>query len=158
MRLYLVQHGLALPKDADPDRPLSDQGRADVQRLADFLGRAGVHVERILHSGKTRAEQTAETLATALLPAGRPEAHGGLRPNDPVEPVAREIAAWDADTLIAGHLPFLGRLAALLIADDPDRPTLTFQPGSAACLELDANGGWSLVWMLRPELLARTAA
>jgi phosphohistidine phosphatase len=158
MRLYLVQHGLALPKDVDPNRPLSDQGLADVQHLADVLGRAGGHVARILHSGKTRAEQTAMTLGTALLLAGRPEAHGGLSPNDPVEPVAREIAAWDADTLIAGHLPFLGRLAALLIADDPNCPTLAFKPGSAACLERDADGHWTLVWMLRPELLAPATA
>ena len=70
MRLYLTQHGLAVPKDVDPDRPLSEQGRQDVRRLADFLGHAGVRVEQFLHSSKTRAEQTAAILAEPLLPAG----------------------------------------------------------------------------------------
>jgi hypothetical protein len=42
MRIDLVQHGLAVPKEVDPDRPLSEQGREDVRRLADFLGDAGV--------------------------------------------------------------------------------------------------------------------
>ena len=34
MRLYLTQHGLAVPKDVDTDRPLSEQGREDVRHLA----------------------------------------------------------------------------------------------------------------------------
>ena len=66
MRIYLTQHGLAVPKDVDPDRPLSEQGRQDVQRLADFLKNTGAQVEQVLHSGKTRAEQTATILAPAL--------------------------------------------------------------------------------------------
>lgn len=154
MRLYLTQHGLALPKEADPERPLSEQGHADVQRLAEFLGHLGVRVEAVLHSGKARAEQTASLLADSLLPAGRPQARPGLGPKDPVEPLAAAIDAWTTDTVLVGHLPFLGRLASLLLAADRDRPTLAFQPGSMVCLERDADGQWVLLWMLRPELLA----
>ena len=33
MKLYLVQHGDALTKESDPDRPLSDRGRADVTEM-----------------------------------------------------------------------------------------------------------------------------
>lgn len=153
MRMYLTQHGLAMPKEIDPARPLSEQGRTDVRRLADFLGRAGVRVERVLHSGKARAEQTASLLSGRLLPAGQPRARDGLGPNDPVEPLATAIEAWSADTLLAGHLPFLGRLASLLLASDPDRVMLAFQPGSMVCLERDTAGHWVLLWMLRPELL-----
>ena len=153
MRIYLTQHGLAVPKDVDPERPLSDRGREDVGRLGDFLASVGVRVEQVFHSGKARAEQTAELLARALLPAGRPQGRPGLAPNDPVEPLASEIESWFADTLLVGHLPFLGRLASLLLASDADRSTLAFQPGSLACLERDRNGHWALVWMLRPELL-----
>ena len=154
MRIYLTQHGLAVPKDVDPDRPLSEQGRQDVRRLADFLGHAGVRVEQVLHSGKTRAEQTAAILAEPLLPTGQPQARAGLGPKDPLEVLSPEIAFWSTDALIVGHLPFLGRLASLLLASDPDRPMLAFQPGSMACLEKDAGGHWVLVWMIRPELLA----
>ena len=153
MRIYLIQHGLAVPKDVDPDRPLSEQGRGDVQRLADFLDKAGVQVEQVLHSGKTRAEQTAAILAEALLPEGQPQAHAGLGPKDPLEKVSPEIAFWSVDTLIVGHLPYLGRLASLLLASDPDRSLLAFQPGTMACLEKEAEGQWVLAWMVRPELL-----
>jgi phosphohistidine phosphatase len=157
MRIYLTQHGLAVPKEVDPERPLSEQGRGDVRRLADFLGGAGVRVEQVVHSGKARAEQTASLLAEAVLPAlltaGRAQARAGLSPNDPVEPLATALQAWSADTLLVGHLPFLGRLASLLLASDPERPTPAFQPGSMACLERDTAGQWVLLWMLRPELL-----
>lgn len=158
MRMYLTQHGLAVPKDIDPDRPLSEQGRQDIRCLAELLDQAGIRVAQVLHSGKTRAEQTAALLAAPLLPAGRPQARTGLAPNDAVEPLYREIAAWAGDTLIVGHLPFLGRLASLMLAGDPDRPTLAFQPGSLACLERDTTGHWVLLWMVRPELIHPTRA
>jgi len=153
MRIYLTQHGLAVPKDVDPDRPLSEQGREDARRLADFLDKAGIQVGQVLHSGKTRAEQTAAILAEALLPKGQAQEHAGLAPNDPLETLFPEIAFWSVDTQIVGHLPYLGRLASLLLASDPDRALLAFQPGSMACLEKDEEGQWVLTWMVRPELL-----
>ncbi len=52
MRIYLTQHGLAVPNDVDPDRPLREQGREDVRRLAGFLASAGIEVEQVLRNGK----------------------------------------------------------------------------------------------------------
>jgi phosphohistidine phosphatase len=158
MRIYLTQHGLALPKDVDPDRPLSSQGRNDVRRLADFLGNADIQVGQVLHSGKPRAAQTAAMLAEALFADGQPCTHAGLGPNDPVETLSATIMTWSVDTLIVGHLPHLGRMASRLLVDDPDRPLLAFQPGSMACLEQDAQRRWTLAWMVRPELLAPARA
>mgnify|MGYP001567668317 CR=1 FL=1 len=153
MRLYLTQHGLAVPPEVDRDRPLSLAGREDVRRLAAFLQGAGVRVHQVLHSGKTRAEQTAALLAEVVLPAGRPQVRPGLGPNDPVEPLSGTLAAWSEDALLVGHLPFLGRLASLLLLSDPARPMLAFQPGTAVCLERDSEGRWSLGWMLPLEHL-----
>ncbi len=67
MRIYLVQHGEAVAKDVDPERPLSEQGHNDVEKIATFLGNTQLGMERILHSGKLRAEQTAEIFADKLL-------------------------------------------------------------------------------------------
>ena len=103
MRIYLTQHGLAVPKDVDPDRPSSEQGREDVRRLAEFLDKASIQVGQVLHSGKTRAKQTAEILAEALLPDGQPQAHAGLGPKDPLEKVSPEIAFWSVDIVTAPH-------------------------------------------------------
>lgn len=158
MRIYLTQHGLALPKDVDPDRPLSSQGRDALRRLADFLGNADIQVGQVLHSGKPRAAQTAAILAEALLTDGQPRTHAGLGPNDPVETLSAAIMTWSVDTLIVGHLPYLGRLASSLLVDDPDRPLLAFQPGTMACLEQDAQRRWALTWMVRPQLLTPAPA
>ena len=44
MKLYLMQHGDALQKDVDPDRPLSPRGRRDIEKIAAFLHRiAGIN-------------------------------------------------------------------------------------------------------------------
>src|ERR671919_59444 len=62
VRLYLVQHGEAKSEAEDPDRPLTDRGADQVRQVATLAGAAGlVMVERVVHSGKTRARQTAET-------------------------------------------------------------------------------------------------
>ena len=67
MRLYLVQHGEARSEEKDPERPLTDRGASDVRRVAKLATEAGgVMVERILHSGKTRARRTAEIWAAEL--------------------------------------------------------------------------------------------
>ena len=152
MRLYLVQHGEAVPAEMDRDRPLSDKGRADVEALARFLRDAGVRPERMLHSGKTRARQTADLLAAALGLRGVQVAQG-LAPKDPVEPIARQAASWGADTLLAGHLPFMARLVSYLLTGDAEEVVVSYKPGTAACLERSEGGTWALIWVLLPELV-----
>jgi len=153
VRLYLVQHGEAVPEDIDPARPLSARGREEVQHVAALLTRAGIGVEEVLHSGKRRAAQTAAILAAALAPRGTPEARPGLNPNDPIDGVAREAAAWDRDVMLVGHLPFMARLASRLVAGREDAGVVAFQPGSVLCLERTDQQRWTIAWMVRPELL-----
>jgi phosphohistidine phosphatase len=152
MRLYLVQHGDAILEQVDPERPLSAEGRRDVETVARLLANAGTRAVRVAHSGKLRAQQTAELLATALAPRTVPEIMTGLNPNDPVEPVARRVAAWTSDTILVGHLPFMGKLAARLVAGDERRPVAAFVPGTVVCLEQAEAGYWFIAWMVRPEL------
>jgi phosphohistidine phosphatase SixA len=37
MKLYLLQHGDALPEQVNSDRPLNERGLEDVKRLAEFV-------------------------------------------------------------------------------------------------------------------------
>jgi phosphohistidine phosphatase len=154
MKLYLVQHGEALPKEENPDRPLSAKGEKDVRALAAFLGKAGISAGRILHSGKTRARQTADLLAAALAPGGAAAAIEGLAPKDPVEPIAAQIADWQDDAVLVGHLPFMVRLVAHLMTGGEEETIVVFQPGSMVCLERSEADAWTINWMLRPELLS----
>ena len=89
MRLYLVQHGESVPEQVDPQRPLSAVGRRQVEAIACMLAGAGVRPEWTTHSGKLRAQQTAELLANACSSNHCVEVMAGLNPTDPVKQVAR---------------------------------------------------------------------
>jgi phosphohistidine phosphatase len=157
MKLYLVQHGEAVGKDVDPERPLSEQGEQDVAALAVFLQRASMTVGRLWHSGKLRARQTAELLAGKALRGASIEPVSGINPNDSVAVFAQDADVWEQDTLVVGHLPFLSRLVALLITGGAEREVVSFRPGTVVCLERDAADRWTVLWMLRPDLLTGTA-
>lgn len=158
MKIYLMQHGEALEKDQDPDRPLSADGIAAVKRVAAFLAKSGVHIPQIWHSGKTRAAQTAAILFETLGSDGTCEAHSGLAPKDPPELAGRNLEKQSRDTAVVGHLPQLAFIAGYLLAADPARPCIAFQRGAVACLEHDRSGTWQVAWMVTPHLLAGTPA
>lgn len=153
MQLYLVQHGEACTKDVNPDRPLTDQGIADVDRIAGFLKQAGIQVERVIHSEKLRAIQTAERLAKAVAPGVALESSGIINPNDNPKAFDWQSDSWDRDTLVVGHLPFMSSLVSHLVIDDENRPITAWQPGSVVCLESNSDAHWQINWMIRPELI-----
>jgi phosphohistidine phosphatase len=154
MRLYLVQHGEARPKEEDPARPLTDQGRGDVARVADVARRAGVEVAQIRHSGKLRAEETAAILGEHLAPAGGVVSMPGLAPRDDVGRVAELLNRETRPLMLVGHQPFMGRLAGLLLAGDPERAVVNFQMGGIVCLEREASTRqWAVCWAVTPDLI-----
>ena len=153
MKLYLVRHGEACAKKVDPERPLTDVGQADIERLAAFLEQAGIQVERVIHSGKLRAEQTAERLAKVAAPGVELETSGLINPNDNPKAFDWQSESWNRDTLIVGHLPFMAKLVSHLITEDENRLITAFLPGSAICLEHNDDAHWQINWMIRPELL-----
>ena len=55
MALYLVQHGKSLSEEQDPERGLSQEGYADVSRIAEVARGYGVRPAAIKHSGKKSA-------------------------------------------------------------------------------------------------------
>lgn len=155
MRLYLVQHGDAVPQEVDPDRPLSGQGRADIQRLAEWLASHKVHVAQILHSGKTRAKQTAEILHPLLSSPSQIHQGQGLAPNDSPEAFLRQLKDPKKDILVAGHMPFVARTVSQALTGAPDRQLVEFLPGSVAGIERSDRATWHLFMFSRPETFYR---
>jgi phosphohistidine phosphatase len=153
MRAYLVQHGKAKSADEDPDRALSDEGRDEVTRIAEFLAALRISVSLIQHSGKTRAEETAHILASAIRATSGPGRTDGLDPDSDPSMTANFLKVYDDDILLVGHLPHMERLASLLLTGKPDRRSVQFRNGGVVCLEKDGNGGWSVLWAVTPELL-----
>lgn len=148
-----MQHGKPVSKEEDPDRPLSDQGKKDVEKIASFLQKYGLVIEDIFHSGKTRARQTAEIMSSRLNPRVKPQKMDGLSPLDDVKEMANRIEKNEKDLLVAGHLPNLAKLTSLLIAGDESIPVVGFQQGGVVCLERGEERNWAIAWMLLPELI-----
>ena len=156
MRLYLVQHGDAFSKDVDPERALSDAGRAAVTRLGALL-QGTIQLSAVVHSGKLRAQQTADLLAAVLAPGLPVEAVSGIAPNDAVEPFMQRLTAAGRDVLVVGHLPFMAKLVSSLLTGSDEAVIVAYRPGTIVCLESVEGAGWQIQWMIRPELLSETA-
>jgi phosphohistidine phosphatase len=151
--LYLVQHGEAEREEIDRSRPLTLNGRDCVGKIARFAAMAQVRVDRIFHSGKLRALQTAEILGEALRPSvGIIETEDLAPLDDPLIWLER-LGGMMEDCALVGHLPHLQQLAALLLCGTVEKKVVAFVMGGIVALERDDEGNWSVAWMVRPDLL-----
>jgi len=150
MKLFLVRHGEYIPETINPEKPLSDKGKSDIEKIGQQLKDSGFTVDEIFHSGKLRAKQTAEILAKYILKNDKISQQEGLNPNDNVEPWAEKISTTNHDLMLVGHLPFMAELSALLINGDQYKFAMEFNPGTIAVLSKNQKGKWSLVKILRP--------
>lgn len=154
MKLYLVQHAQAESKEVDPQRPLTEQGRSDIRKVAAFIKPLNLKVENLWHSGKKRAVQTAEAIAEVVTVRKDTAVRNGLAPNDDVVPIKKEVEAARRDTMLVGHLPFMDKLASLLLTGSESAGTIAFKQAGIVCLEYSDENRWQFNWMITPELLA----
>ena len=153
MVLYLVQHGTAKTEGEDPGRSLTEEGKRTVEGVAEHLSTLSLALDRIEHSDKLRARQTAEIFAAKLHPAQGTLQVLSLAPNVDVEPTRVRLNQETATVMIVGHLPHLSRLASRLFALPADHTLVRFQMGGVVKLERDDSGHWALCWILTPDLL-----
>ncbi|UCH32141.1 MAG: phosphohistidine phosphatase SixA [Candidatus Bathyarchaeota archaeon] len=154
MKVYLVQHAEPKRKEEDPLRSISDKGREDIQRVAKFVkGCLGIHVDKIVHSGKVRAKQTAEVIGEYLSPSR------GIKMDDDLQPLA-DPKIWgdrlfetSADIMIVGHLPHLGKLVSYLITSDESKGIVAFRMAGIVCLDRNESHHWTVQWMITPEMV-----
>ena len=147
MDFYLVRHGRATSEDIDPRRPLTSAGRVAVEQLGRAATSRRVQVSEIVHSGILRAEQTAAILAEILQPINGIRHGSGLRPEDDPVYAKAELEKATEPSMLVGHLPHLGRLAAYLANGDPDRSIIEFEPATIACFSRE-DRMWKLNWVL----------
>lgn len=147
MPMYFVQHGKAVAKEVDPDRPLSDEGRIEVERVGACLRHMGLTLRGVCHSGKTRARQTAAILTTEVGLDYLSELEG-MGPNDDVVQFAERLKD---DFMYVGHLPHMGKLVSYLVAGNEDAGVVSFSNGGVVCL---GNGeeGCQIEWIVIPSM------
>jgi phosphohistidine phosphatase len=152
MRLYLVQHGDSKPKEEDADRPLTDQGRKDVIKIASQLRSAGIKIDKVLQSGKSRTRQTAEIITEALNLKGKLMFSEGLGPKDSIHQFKAKMDKDGSENImVVGHLPFLSSFASLLLTGNPEKEIVQFKKGGVLSL-VRTDDKWSVEWMIIPDL------
>ena len=156
MKLYLVQHAKAAPKEIDPERPLTKEGRQELQRVAAFVKPLNLSVDYLWHSGKKRAVQTAELLAEVIKINKTQVARDDLGPTDDVAALSDELDHIEQDVMIVGHLPFLSKLTSMLLTGSESVDTVAFKNSGIVCLNRSEENRWNLDWVIIPELLAAT--
>ncbi|MBD3170391.1 MAG: phosphohistidine phosphatase SixA [candidate division Zixibacteria bacterium] len=154
MLLYLVQHAYAKSKDEDPERPLTDEGFEIAERMASYADKhLCIDIEKIIHSGKLRAMQTADLFGDYLNPPMGVEQAEGLNPGDDPRIWLEKLTKGGDNVMLVGHLPHLSKLATLLLCGFEGTDKISFTNAGVVCLESDESGFWHLNWMVTPSII-----
>lgn len=154
LRLHLLRHADATHRDwtgPDAERPLTEKGRRQAERLGRHLASVGFTADAILSSPLVRARETAEIVASAL--GGEVRIEDRLASG--VTPAAVEAIVADAGrpgrVVLVGHDPDFSELVQELT--DARAP---MKKGALARIDLPgpvAAGTGVLRWLLPPDLV-----
>lgn len=159
MDVLLIRHAAALDAGSVPGgdaaRPLSPAGRRQFEAASAWLAQRGVRPERIIHSPRLRARQTAEILAAAIGAADNAMASEywlgeGMPLADSLALIRREAPLPLA---IVGHEPDMSQTAVDLVGGG----RFVFRPGTILCVRFDgtvAAGLGRVNWLLAADLFA----
>jgi phosphohistidine phosphatase len=150
MKLYLIQHGISLPEEKDPEKSLSPEGKDETQQTAEFLKSKNIEVDAVWHSPKQRAAQTAQIIINSIF-CSEIQERDDLNPLDSVENFPEEIKSSNKNLMIIGHLPFLQKLASLFLSGSETNQFISFRNSGVVCLEYTDT--WKIYWMVTPFLL-----
>lgn len=175
MWLYLVRHGDAFPSadwaGDDAARPLTEEGRAEVQAAARGLARLDLKAEAIFTSPRLRAEQTAHLIAEELrLPLSTRDILGAGFDVHGLATLLDEVASARG-VMLVGHEPDLSELAGALCGGDGAPSRIHMRKAACCALKLpkahdDAHsfhagklpGAATLEWLLSAPQLALIGA
>jgi len=149
--IYLVQHAQAKTEQEDPERGLTEKGFADIEKTAKFLSSLKISVDKIFHSSKKRAVQTAEVLSKYLKPKNV-VVDNNLNPLDEPEVWYEKISKLEENIMIVGHLPHLEKLASLLLCKDKTKKIVNFKMAGVVCIKKEEQN-YSVEWIIIPEIL-----
>jgi phosphohistidine phosphatase len=153
MKLYLIQHGEAKSEAEDPERSLTPRGEKEVMSISKVASGLSINPLKVFHSGKLRAKQTAEIIASTLkIPDPSVQPVQGLNPNDDIRPWAERISKEREDLMLVGHLPSLEKLTSFLLCGDENARLVLFRYGAIVCLDQKEDKRWAVRWILTPEM------
>lgn len=150
--LYLVQHAESKKEGEDPTRGLTDKGFRDIALTALFAHDQSVAVSWIYHSGIKRAQQTAQALADQVHPKEGVSEADWLAPMDDPKNWEDRLSHMHEDIMLVSHLPYLAKLASLLLCGDGSKNIVDFKNAGIVCIKRFDDGHWAVEWVVTPEM------
>jgi len=165
MQLLVIRHAIAEDREAfaasgrdDSERPLTDEGRTKMRRVAERLRRLAPSLDLLASSPYARAMETARIVASEYgLRDEDIKVVDGLVPDAPLQ----QFVSWIERrkrvkvAAIVGHEPHLGQLVTWLMSGLPES-RVELKKGGACLLEFDGQPGPGvgvMKWLVRPGLL-----
>lgn len=155
MHLYCMRHGEAHAiSSLHQFQSLTPRGMIAVQSIAQFLKNQSINIEKIIHSGIMRAEQTAHILKVVF-----PHLHGtsidkNLSGRESIDCLIQTINLFEEEVLLVSHLPTIDLLIQKLVFGKiQNSPLINFQPATLVCLNSCANNQWIIDWIVNPSLV-----
>jgi phosphohistidine phosphatase len=158
MELYVLRHGKAevspSPGREDAGRPLTRQGREEIQRIAAWMLRNRCRFDLIATSPLRRAEETSDIVAEAYNLEKRLVVWEDLSPGMNFDRLMEQIASCDdlSSLLLIGHEPSLSGCIGRIISAGGGAE-ITLKKGGLARIRNfcpDPASG-TLVWLLSPR-------
>jgi phosphohistidine phosphatase len=163
MELYILRHGLAVPRgtpgyEKDRQRPLTAEGRRKVRRIAKATRKMKLSFDLILSSPYVRARQTAEIVARVLKAGKRLKFSEHLAADGDAEELVDQLKNLyhsPRRAVLVGHEPYLSKLVSMLITGGADL-SLNLKKGGLCKLmvrRLAYARCATLEWLLTPRQL-----
>lgn len=159
--LFILRHGEAGNRTAgvgeDSERPLTSEGRTEMQKIAKSLKAVGLQANRIYTSPLKRARETAE-IAARILKIPTLEDWVELKPDGSKTALYRKLVRLEPNSrlILVGHEPYLSSMMGEIIGTTDTR--LSLKKGGLAKVRITSftpRVSGELRWLLTPKIITR---
>jgi len=159
--LFILRHGEAGDRmtvvEKDFERPLTPEGRVEMQKIAKSLNAIGLQINRIYTSPLRRARETAEIVAK-ILEIPTLEEWGELKPDGSKTGLYRKLARLEQNSrpILVGHEPYLTSMIGEIIGTTSAK--IVLKKGGVAKVRITSftpQISGELRWLLTPKMITK---
>ena len=157
--LFILRHEEAGNRmtvvEKDSERPITPEGRAEMQKIAKSLKTLGLQANRVITSPLRRARETAEITAK-ILKIPILEEWDELKPDGSKTALYRKLAKVEQDSglILVGHEPYLSSMIGEIIGSKGARIDLKKGGlGKVRITSFTPQVSGELRWLLTPKII-----
>jgi phosphohistidine phosphatase len=159
--LFVLRHGEAGNRMSvlaeDSERPLTREGRIEMQKIAKSLKAVGLRTNQIYTSPLKRARETAEITAR-ILKDPKLEEWDELKPDGSKAALYRKLARFEQNSrlILVGHEPYLSSMIGEIIGTTGAR--LVLKKGGLGKVRITSftpQISGELRWLLTPKMITK---